>query len=115
MCHRQGGETEGFAKRAIESLVKKLKVREEGKCEIEGFAKRAIESLVKKLKVREEGKCDIEGFAKRVIESLAKKGGGVGIVQVCKQCNRLCMGGSPSPFPTLTNCLLPPCIGGEAR
>ncbi|XP_059608927.1 mothers against decapentaplegic homolog 4 [Phlebotomus argentipes] len=25
MCHRQGGETEGFAKRAIESLVKKLK------------------------------------------------------------------------------------------
>jgi hypothetical protein len=27
MCHRQGGESEGFAKRAIESLVKKLKVR----------------------------------------------------------------------------------------
>lgn len=26
MCHRQGGESEGFAKRAIESLVKKLKV-----------------------------------------------------------------------------------------
>lgn len=26
MCHRQGGETEGFSKRAIESLVKKLKV-----------------------------------------------------------------------------------------
>lgn len=25
MCHRQGGESEGFAKRAIESLVKKLK------------------------------------------------------------------------------------------
>ena len=25
MCHRQGGEDEGFAKRAIESLVKKLK------------------------------------------------------------------------------------------
>lgn len=25
MCHRQGGECEGFAKRAIESLVKKLK------------------------------------------------------------------------------------------
>lgn len=25
MCHRQGWETEGFAKRAIESLVKKLK------------------------------------------------------------------------------------------
>lgn len=25
MCHRQGGEPEGFAKRAIESLVKKLK------------------------------------------------------------------------------------------
>lgn len=25
MCHRQGGENEGFAKRAIESLVKKLK------------------------------------------------------------------------------------------
>lgn len=25
MCHRQGGETESFAKRAIESLVKKLK------------------------------------------------------------------------------------------
>eukprot|EP00079_Xenopus_tropicalis_P018762 XP_004920958.1 PREDICTED: mothers against decapentaplegic homolog 4 [Xenopus tropicalis] len=24
MCHRQGGENEGFAKRAIESLVKKL-------------------------------------------------------------------------------------------
>lgn len=27
MCHRQGGESEGFSKRAIESLVKKLKVR----------------------------------------------------------------------------------------
>lgn len=26
MCHRQGGETESFSKRAIESLVKKLKV-----------------------------------------------------------------------------------------
>ena len=26
MCHRKGGETESFAKRAIESLVKKLKV-----------------------------------------------------------------------------------------
>lgn len=26
MCHRQGGESEVFAKRAIESLVKKLKV-----------------------------------------------------------------------------------------
>lgn len=26
MCHRQGWESEGFAKRAIESLVKKLKV-----------------------------------------------------------------------------------------
>lgn len=25
ICHRQGGESEGFAKRAIESLVKKLK------------------------------------------------------------------------------------------
>ena len=25
MCHRQGGESEAFAKRAIESLVKKLK------------------------------------------------------------------------------------------
>lgn len=25
MCHRQGGESEGFARRAIESLVKKLK------------------------------------------------------------------------------------------
>ncbi|XP_045469491.1 mothers against decapentaplegic homolog 4 [Harmonia axyridis] len=25
MCHRQGGENEGFAKRAVESLVKKLK------------------------------------------------------------------------------------------
>lgn len=25
MCHRQGGESESFAKRAIESLVKKLK------------------------------------------------------------------------------------------
>ena len=25
MCHRQGGESETFAKRAIESLVKKLK------------------------------------------------------------------------------------------
>ncbi|CAL4164797.1 unnamed protein product, partial [Meganyctiphanes norvegica] len=25
MCHRQGGESERFAKRAIESLVKKLK------------------------------------------------------------------------------------------
>merc|ERR1712227_643785 len=28
MCHRQGGESESFAKRAIESLVKKLKVNE---------------------------------------------------------------------------------------
>lgn len=27
MCHRQGGENETFAKRAIESLVKKLKER----------------------------------------------------------------------------------------
>lgn len=26
MCHRQGWESEGFSKRAIESLVKKLKV-----------------------------------------------------------------------------------------
>ena len=25
MCHRQGGESEAFSKRAIESLVKKLK------------------------------------------------------------------------------------------
>lgn len=25
MCHRQGGESESFSKRAIESLVKKLK------------------------------------------------------------------------------------------
>lgn len=30
MCHRQGGESEGFSKRAIESLVKKLKVRFSG-------------------------------------------------------------------------------------
>ncbi|CAG0884751.1 unnamed protein product [Darwinula stevensoni] len=29
MCHRQGGESEGFAKRAIESLVKKLKEKRE--------------------------------------------------------------------------------------
>ena len=29
MCHRQGGETESFAKRAIESLVKKLKEKRE--------------------------------------------------------------------------------------
>ena len=27
MCHRQGGESETFSKRAIESLVKKLKVQ----------------------------------------------------------------------------------------
>ncbi|CAG0916577.1 unnamed protein product [Notodromas monacha] len=27
MCHRQGGESEGFSKRAIESLVKKLKLK----------------------------------------------------------------------------------------
>ena len=29
MCHRQGGETESFSKRAIESLVKKLKEKRE--------------------------------------------------------------------------------------
>lgn len=29
LCHRQGGESEGFAKRAIESLVKKLKEKRE--------------------------------------------------------------------------------------
>ena len=29
MCHRQGGESESFAKRAIESLVKKLKEKRE--------------------------------------------------------------------------------------
>ena len=29
LCHRQGGEPEAFAKRAIESLVKKLKDRPE--------------------------------------------------------------------------------------
>ncbi|XP_048477961.1 mothers against decapentaplegic homolog 4 isoform X1 [Plutella xylostella] len=29
MCHRQGGESEGFSKRAIESLVKKLKEKRE--------------------------------------------------------------------------------------
>lgn len=28
MCHRQGGESESFSKRAIESLVKKLKVKD---------------------------------------------------------------------------------------
>ena len=26
MCHRQGGESEAFSKRAIESLIRKLKV-----------------------------------------------------------------------------------------
>lgn len=29
MCHRQGGESESFAKRAIESLVKKLKEKKD--------------------------------------------------------------------------------------
>lgn len=29
MCHRQGGESESFSKRAIESLVKKLKDKAE--------------------------------------------------------------------------------------
>lgn len=29
MCHRQGGESEAFAKRAIESLVKKLKEKKD--------------------------------------------------------------------------------------
>lgn len=29
MCHRQGGESETFAKRAIESLVKKLKEKKD--------------------------------------------------------------------------------------
>ncbi len=29
MCHRQGGESESFSKRAIESLVKKLKEKRE--------------------------------------------------------------------------------------
>lgn len=29
MCHRQGGENESFAKRAIESLVKKLKEKKD--------------------------------------------------------------------------------------
>ncbi|XP_035202355.1 mothers against decapentaplegic homolog 4-like [Oxyura jamaicensis] len=29
MCHRQGGENETFAKRAIESLVKKLKEKKD--------------------------------------------------------------------------------------
>ena len=28
MCHRQGGESEAFSKRAIESLIRKLKVRQ---------------------------------------------------------------------------------------
>lgn len=29
MCHRQGGESEAFSKRAIESLVKKLKEKKD--------------------------------------------------------------------------------------
>lgn len=29
MCHRQGGESESFSKRAIESLVKKLKEKKD--------------------------------------------------------------------------------------
>lgn len=29
MCHRQGGESESFSKRAVESLVKKLKEKRE--------------------------------------------------------------------------------------
>jgi len=37
MCHRQGWESEGFAKRAIESLVKKLKVTIQQKIKIKFF------------------------------------------------------------------------------
>jgi len=55
MCHRQGGESESFSKRAIESLVKKLKEKNKSK-EVEYL----YELPGKKIKVKKEKNLDME-------------------------------------------------------